>query len=332
MKEKGFRILFLFLGLVFSSFVSVLWGAVEIDLFSIFTNIHSLESSVFFQIRVPRVLLAVLLGGSLAWSGVVVQTLFRNPIVEPGLIGITAGSSLAAAISIVLGNLIFAQMDAWVITFFSFFGGMFVCFLIFFVSKSRNKAEIYSLLLVGIAINALCFSGIGFLSYIASEPQLRSLSSWNLGSLSGASWDKLYQYSIFLIFPPLLSPFLAKGLNILSLGENEANHLGLSVESFKLVLVVLVGVSVGASLSVAGSIGFVGLVVPHIMRMFVGQNHNALLCSSYLGGGILLTFSDTICRNIVSPSEIPVGILTAILGAPVFLHLLRKRKNNEYNS
>ncbi len=330
MKEKGLKILFLCLSLVAVSSLSLLWGAFEIDLFSIDSNFHSLEISVLYEIRIPRVLLSILLGGSLAWSGVVVQTLFRNPIVEPGLIGISAGSSLAAALSIVLGSLIFTKLDTWVVTFFSFFGGMFACFLIFFVSKSKNKVEIYSILLVGIAINALCFSGIGFLSYIASEPQLRSLSSWNLGSLSGASWNKLYQYSPFLVFPTLLNPFLSKGLNILSLGENEANHLGLSVESFKFVLVVLVGLSVGASLSVAGNIGFVGLVVPHMMRIFIGQNHNVLLISSYIGGGILLTISDAICRNIVSPSEIPVGILTAVLGAPVFLHLLKKRKRNEY--
>lgn len=325
MKNKSTKLFVLALLTLIVTFGSSLWGAVDISFISSLLNPNSLEYHVLTEIRIPRVLLAVLLGGSLAWSGVIVQTLFRNPIVEPGLVGITAGSSLAAAVGIVLGHNFVAEISVWLVTTLSFIGGIVVCFLIFIFSRSNHKTEIYSLLLIGISINALCFSGIGFLSYIANEAQLRSLSTWNLGSLSGSNWEKIKLFFGFLIFPIFVSPFLSKKLNILSLGESEANHLGLSVESFKILLIVFVGISVGASISLAGNIGFVGLAVPHIMRLYLGQNHSHLLLASYFGGGILLTISDTICRTIVSPSEIPVGILTAMIGAPIFLHLLKKR-------
>ncbi|EMY68104.1 iron chelate uptake ABC transporter, FeCT family, permease protein [Leptospira vanthielii serovar Holland str. Waz Holland = ATCC 700522] len=269
-----------------------------------------------------------MVGGSLAWSGALAQGLFRNPIVDPGLIGITAGCSLFASIAIVLGTSIPFLHSIWSIVLFSFLGGISSSFIIFFFAKSKGRTDIFSLLLSGIAVNAICFSAIGILSYIANEAQLRNLSLWNMGSLGGASWTNLKSFSIFFILPLFISPFIAKQLNVFILGEREASHLGVSTEFLKTIIILLIGVSVGACISLVGNIGFVGLAVPHIVRLAIGQDYKYLLITSYLLGGGLLCFADGICRIIIAPSEIPVGIATALLGSPFFLSLIRKRMNH----
>ncbi|XDD48575.1 FecCD family ABC transporter permease (plasmid) [Leptospira sp. WS39.C2] len=326
MKQKFFILLCVLFTIV-SAFLSSTLGAMEIQ-WKELLSFGSIESKVFFEIRIPRILLGILVGGSLAWSGALAQGLFRNPIVDPGLIGITAGCSLFAAIAIVLGSSIPLLHSIWSVVLFSFIGGILSCLIIFFFAKSKGKTDIESILLSGIAVNAICFSAIGILSYIASEAQLRNLSIWNMGSLGGASWTLIKSFSFFYLFPLVASPFLASQLNVLILGEREANHLGIHIEFLKTLLIVLIGISVGSCISIVGNIGFIGLAVPHIVRMVIGQNYKYLLYASYFLGGGLLCFADAICRVIIAPSEIPVGIVTALLGAPFFMNLILKRKQH----
>ncbi|WP_039927443.1 FecCD family ABC transporter permease [Leptospira vanthielii] len=327
MKKKVIFILSCITFTILSAVISSLLGAMSIHWEDLLQS-DSMESRVFFELRIPRILLGIMVGGSLAWSGALAQGLFRNPIVDPGLIGITAGCSLFASIAIVLGTSIPFLHSIWSIVLFSFLGGISSSFIIFFFAKSKGRTDIFSLLLSGIAVNAICFSAIGILSYIANEAQLRNLSLWNMGSLGGASWTNLKSFSIFFILPLFISPFIAKQLNVFILGEREASHLGVSTEFLKTIIILLIGVSVGACISLVGNIGFVGLAVPHIVRLAIGQDYKYLLITSYLLGGGLLCFADGICRIIIAPSEIPVGIATALLGSPFFLSLIRKRMNH----
>ncbi|MCG6146412.1 MULTISPECIES: FecCD family ABC transporter permease [Leptospira] len=327
MKKKFFFILSCIIFTIFSAIISSLLGAMNIR-WEDLLNTDSIESRVFFELRIPRIILGILVGGSLAWSGALAQGLFRNPIVDPGLIGITAGCSLFASIAIVLGASIPLLHSIWSTVVFSFIGGISSSFIIFFFAKSKGRTDVFSLLLSGIAVNAICFSAIGILSYIANEAQLRNLSLWNMGSLGGASWSNLKSFSIFFVLPLFISPLIAKQLNVFILGEREANHLGVSVEFLKTIVILLIGVSVGACISLVGNIGFVGLAVPHIVRMVIGQDYRYLLLTSYLLGGGLLCLADGICRIVIAPSEIPVGIATALLGSPFFLSLIRKRMNH----
>ncbi|GBF51031.1 iron chelate uptake ABC transporter, FeCT family, permease protein [Leptospira ryugenii] len=326
LKKPLFLILFLF-GLVLVSIpIFSLFGAIKIDPIRIWTGLSDMEEQVFFHIRLPRILLAVLLGGSLAWSGAVIQGLFRNPIVDPGLMGITAGSALFAGIGIVFSNFFKEYDPIWFNIGFSFLGGMSTCYLIFRTAKRNGKTEIFDLLLIGIAVNAICYSGLGFLNYIANDSQIRALSYWNLGSVSGANWNQIQLFSFFLILPIAMSYFIAKPLNVYCLGENQAEHLGVSTETLKVVSIFLVSLTVGASVSLAGSIGFVGLVIPHFIRLLIGQDHHFLLPASYLLGGFFLALGDTFGRTILVPSEVPVGIITALLGSPFFIYMLKIKR------
>ncbi|TGK77561.1 iron ABC transporter permease [Leptospira noumeaensis] len=327
MKKKFLFIIFCICFAIFSAITSSFLGAMEIQWKDLFLS-ETLESRVFFELRLPRILLGLLVGGSLAWSGALAQGLFRNPIVDPGLIGITAGCALFAAIAIVLGSSIPFLHSIWSVVVFSFVGGVLFSFIIFFFAKSKGRTDVFSMLLSGIAVNAICISAIGVLSYFANEAQLRNLSLWNMGSLGGASWSLLKSFSCFFVLPLLASPFIAKQLNVFILGEREATHLGISIEILKTSIILLIGVSVGTCISIVGNIGFVGLAVPHIVRLAIGQDYRYLLVTTYILGGGLLCFADAICRVIIAPSEIPVGIATALLGAPFFLSLIRKRMHS----
>jgi iron complex transport system permease protein len=325
--KKRRYVLLLSIGLlVFLIPIAASSGALHISIHDLWNESASMQREIFFNIRLPRVILSILLGGSLAWSGAMIQGLFRNPIVDPGLAGITAGASLFAGIAIVFGQYIPFLSSIWNTVIFSFAGGMMAGLLILSLSRYQGKTEVYSLLLIGIAINAVCFSAIGLLSYVANDSQLRNLSYWNLGSLGGASWTSLSRFGFLLFLPVLTGPFLYRKLNAFTLGEREAFHLGVSVEGLKILILFLIGISVGASVSLTGNISFIGIVIPHIVRILIGQDYKYLLPISYLLGGCLLLFSDTICRTVIAPTEIPVGIITAIIGAPFFLYLLRSQR------
>jgi iron complex transport system permease protein len=284
------------------------------------------QESVMMVIRLPRVVAGLLIGSSLAVAGASIQGLFRNPLADPGLIGISSGSALAAAIMIVLGNRLLggfiATFGEWALPLAAFAGGFVTTLLIYRLSTIGSKTSVLTMLLAGIAINALGGAGIGLLTFIATDDQLRDLTFWSLGSLGRANWAMIGAMVPFMAVALLPLPFLARSLNAFLLGESEAGHLGINVERIKVLVVVLVALAVGAGVAVAGMIGFVGLVVPHLIRLTLGPDHRILLPASALLGASLLLIADLLARTIAVPAEVPIGIVTVLVGGPFFLWLL----------
>jgi iron complex transport system permease protein len=289
----------------------------------------SREALVIVSIRVPRLLLGAMIGAALAVSGALMQGLFRNPLADPGLVGVSSGAALAAAFTIVLGDRLFgtvsAQLPFILLPFGAFFGGLASTLILYAIATRHGRTSVAIMLLAGVALGAFAGSLTGLLSFISDDRQLRDLTFWALGSLSGSSWTKVMVIAP-LVLPVLLAvPMLARGLNALLMGEAEAFHLGIPVQRLKSVAIVMVAVAVGASVAAAGVIGFVGIVVPHLLRLMFGPDHRMLLPFSALLGATLLTGADLLARTMVSPAELPIGILTAAIGAPFFLWLLLRR-------
>ena len=283
---------------------------------------------VLWAIRLPRIVMACLVGMALGLSGASLQGLFRNPVASPSLLGISAGAGLAAAAYIVLVGPLLA--GAWGIlgsmglALSGFVGACLVGVLILRLASLGGKTVIAILLLAGVAIQALAGAATGILVYAADEAQLRDITFWSMGSLGGASWTTITAMAPFVLLPAFLLPRLGGTLNPLSLGEDTAMSLGIRVERAKLLVFAWSTLAIAASVAFTGTIGFVGLVVPHIARRLVGPDHRAVLPASALLGALLLLVSDTLARTLLAPREIPIGILTAFIGAPFFLHLLRK--------
>ncbi|CEJ12444.1 Hemin transport system permease protein HmuU [bacterium YEK0313] len=289
----------------------------------------SREALVIFGIRLPRLVLGGLIGAALAVSGALMQGLFRNPLADPGLVGVSSGSALAAATTIVLADRILGtsqfQLPFVLLPVGAFLGGLASTLILYAIATREGRTSIAIMLLAGVALGAFAGALTGVLSFISDDRQLRDLTFWSLGSLSGASWTKVMTVAP-LILPVLAAvPMLARGLNALLLGEAEAFHLGIPVQRLKNVAIVMVAVAVGAGVAAAGVIGFVGIVVPHLLRLMFGPDHRMLLPFSALAGATLLTGADLIARVIVAPAELPIGILTAAIGAPFFLWLLLRR-------
>lgn len=277
------------------------------------------------QIRMPRTLLGLAVGAVLALCGVAMQGLFRNPLADPGLIGVSSGAALGAAIAIVggaaLGGIpeLFAP---YLLSLCAFLGGLVVTALVYRLGRRNGQTSVTTMLLAGIALNALAFACIGLFTYLADDATLRTLTFWNLGSLNGASYARLWPLLLVTLAVALWLPRRAQALNALLLGESEARHLGVAVERLKRELVFCTALGVGAAVAAAGMIGFIGLVVPHLVRLLVGPDHRVLLPASALAGASLLLLADLFARLILSPAELPIGIVTALIGAPFFLYLL----------
>ena len=291
-----------------------------------------LHRAVFFQIRLPRVLLCAAVGAALAMSGTLMQALFRNPIVEPGLIGTSAGAALGAAVIFVLGNsLSWANvpvLGVLVLPVAAFVGALAATGLVYRLSAAagRGRVPVTAMLLAGIAVNALAAGGTGFLSYIARDPQARSITFWSLGSFSSADWPSLYLVGTVTAVGGLLALRYANALNALQLGEYEAEYLGIDVRRLQNRVLLLNTLLVAVATATVGVIGFVGLVVPHLLRLLRLTDNRTLLLGSGLLGAVLLVVSDTVARTIIAPAELPIGVLTAVVGAPVFLGLLAKHR------
>jgi len=281
---------------------------------------------VLTGIRLPRVLLGVLAGMALAVSGALMQGLFRNPLADPALIGISSGSSFGASLMIVFGStlpgFVASSLGLFTIALAAFAGGLMVTFIVYTISTRDSQTSVATMLLAGIAMNALCGAGTGGLILFSTDTQLRDLTFWSLGSLGAATWQTLAVVAPFVIIVLIISPWLARALNALLLGESAAHHLGIETQLVKRLVILLSALAVGAVTAVTGLIGFVGLVVPHLIRLTFGPDHRLLLPASALLGGILLVFSDLLARILLQPAEIPIGIITAIFGAPFFLWLL----------
>ena len=292
---------------------------------------ESRQALVLTAIRLPRVLLGMGVGGGLAVSGAVMQGLFRNPLADPSLIGVSSGAALAAVVTIVLGPVLMGgwadALGPFLLPAAAFAGGVGATVLVYRLGTRNGQTSVATMLLAGIAINALAGAGTGLMTFIADDDQLRDLTFWTLGSLGGATWTQLAVVGPCLLGGMVAAPFLARPLNALLLGEGEAFHLGIDTERTKKQVVTLAALVVGAAVAVSGVIGFIGLVVPHLLRLAVGPDHRVLIPGSALLGGALLLGADVLARTIVAPAELPIGIVTALVGAPFFLWLLLRDRN-----
>ncbi|MEO3385656.1 iron ABC transporter permease [Mesorhizobium sp. CAU 1741] len=294
------------------------------------TALSARDHIIVYDIRLPRVILGILIGAALAVSGAVMQGLFRNPLADPGLVGVSAGAGLGAITMIVLGAGVLAPVTAllgiYALPLAAFGGGLATTMLLYRVATRRGQTSIATMLLAGIALGAMAGAFSGLLVFMADDRQLRDLTFWGLGSLAGATWTKIAAAGPVIVLVLVSAPFLARSLNALALGEATANHLGIPVQRFKNIAIVGVAAATGASVAVSGGIGFVGIVVPHLLRLLIGPDHRYLLPASALLGASLLLLADAVSRTIVAPAELPIGIVTAAVGAPFFLWiLLRKR-------
>jgi iron complex transport system permease protein len=266
-------------------------------------------------------------GAMLATAGTVMQGLFRNPLADPGLVGVSSGAGLAAASVIVLGDRLLAgRLPFEALPFAAFVGGLLTTTVLYRIATREGRTSIATLLLAGLALGALAGAMTGLLIFVADDRQLRDLTFWTLGSLAGATWPKFWSIAPFLGALLVSLPFISAGLDRLVLGEAEAFHMGTSVERLKQIAVVLVAAATGAAVAVAGVIGFVGIVVPHLLRLAIGPGHRLLLPAAVILGAAMLLAADTVARTIAAPAELPVGIVTAIIGAPFFLVLLLRQR------
>lgn len=285
---------------------------------------------VLFKIRFPRIIMAVLIGASLAVSGTAMQGMFKNPLATPSLIGVTSGASLFAVIAIVLGGRLYPMLPISVrysfLSIMAFCGAMLTMIFVYRMATVNKRTNIVVMLLAGVAISAISGSVTGFLTYLSSNEELRNLTFWMMGSLGGATWGQ--NLILLLVVIPSFGILLNKGktLNALMLGEYDAAHLGVNVERVKRQIVVITALLVGTGVSFTGAIGFVGLIVPYILRLVFQSDYRLILPMSALGGAILLLSADTISRIVVAPSELPIGILTSFLGAPIFISILIHHK------
>lgn len=289
------------------------------------------EQSVLLAIRLPRAIFGMLVGGALAVSGAALQGLFRNPLADPALIGVSSGSALAAVGMIVLGagltEISSPYYGPFLIPAAAFAGGLVTTFFVYSIANRDGRVDVATLLLAGIAVNALAMAGVGFLVFISNDQQLRDLSFWMLGSLGGSTWAKLAPAAPLLGIAIVALSLFARHLNALLLGESEAFHLGFRVERTKRMLIVFVALATGVSVAFTGVIGFVGLVVPHLVRLMIGADHRMLLPASVFFGASLMMGADLAARTVALPAELPVGIITACVGGPFFLWLLARNRS-----
>lgn len=285
------------------------------------------EHLVFMNIRLPRLLLGVAAGAALGLSGALMQGLFRNPLADPGLIGVSSGAALAAGTTIVLGSLWFPEMPrtlgSWTLVLTAFAGSLAVTLLVYTLSQQDGATRVGLMLLAGIAINALAGAGLGYLTFLATDEQLRNIQFWLLGSLGGARWS-----AVLLVFSIVgvavgAGLTLARPLNAIALGEAQAALLGVPVERIKRFAVLVTALAVGAVTATTGIIGFIGLMAPHCVRLVAGPDHRIVLPGSALLGAALVLAADSVARTAVQPAELPLGVLTAFVGVPFFLLLLR---------
>jgi len=302
-----------------TSFSAVVAWATQWDM----SNVAPHEQLVISNVRLPRTLLAMAVGAILALCGAVMQGLFRNPLADPGIIGVSSGAALGAAICIVL----YPMMPEYGIAFSAFVTGLVTTLLVYRLASSESGTSVILLLLSGVAVAALAGAGIGLLTYMANDTALRDLSLWQMGSIAGAQWQYVWLSLGVLLLLSWHFTRSAKALNALLLGENEARHLGINVDQLKFKLILLCALGLGVSVAATGIIGFIGLVIPHLVRILVGPDHQKLLPLCALLGAVILGLADIGARALMSPSELPVGLVTALLGAPFFIFLLLKQRN-----
>ncbi|MGE0230287.1 MAG: FecCD family ABC transporter permease [Flavobacteriaceae bacterium] len=324
--------------LIVVALFSLGWGASDASALEVIAHwtglgdgaLSARDRLIVETIRLPRVILGILIGAGLAVAGAILQGLFRNPLADPALIGVTAGASLCAVFVIVLGGTVLAPM-AGLLGIYSlptaaFIGGLIASFALYRIATRRGQTSVATMLLAGIALTAFASAVMGILIFVASDAQLRDLVFWSLGSVAGATPTKVLATAPIILLALAATPFLARSLNALALGEATASHLGIPVQRMKTIALICVAALTGASVAVSGGIGFVGIVVPHLLRLVIGPDHRYLLPASALLGGAFLIAADAVSRTVVAPAELPIGIVTALVGAPFFVWILLRRR------
>lgn len=313
--------------LLFTIFLSIKNGAVETSFYDLFKiDDDNLNNYVLLNIRLPRLVMGLIVGAALSICGASMQGLFRNPLADPGLIGITSGATLAVGTLIVLfPTFLEGIFGLYALSIAAFSGAMITAVIITLIASKSSQLSIVHVLLCGIAINAIAGSLTGLLTYFSTDDQLRTLTFWTMGSISGSMWSQVMVCSSLVIPCLFIINRCAVGLNLLSLGEEPAVYVGLNYHQLKLCILITVSIAIGACVAVSGFIGFIGLVIPHIIRQFVGPNHKILLPLSALLGSTLLVLSDLVARVIIAPAEMPVGLITSTIGGPVFLYMVIKQ-------
>ncbi len=288
------------------------------------------DGLILFSIRFPRVLLAGLVGVCLAVCGTAMQGLFRNPLADPSLIGVSSGASAGASLMIVMGGGAMLQGGQFaglsIVALGAFAGGFLAVLLVYRLATSATGTSVATMLLAGIAISALAGALNSLLSFVADDEMLRRISLWQMGSLDAANWPRVWFAAVAVAVVMVLLPREGAALNAFLLGESEARHLGIAVDAVKRRLILMTALAIGISVAVAGTISFVGLIVPHIVRLLIGPDHRYLIPASALAGAMLLIIADAFARVLVAPAELPAGILTALLGTPFFLSLLGQKR------
>ncbi|MQG87988.1 MAG: iron ABC transporter permease [SAR202 cluster bacterium] len=296
--------------------VAILLFHIGLDLGLDFTSQHD---AVLWNIRLPRVLLGIMIGAALAIAGAALQGVFRNPLADPGVIGVSSGAALGAVIAIVTG---FSVLGSFGLPIASFVGGLIATIIVYVTARTYGKTDVVTLVLAGVAVNATAGAVTGFFTFVADDDQLRSIVFWTLGSLGGATWEVVRTVTPLALIGIIILPLFGRSLNLMTLGDNEAAHVGVSTERVRLVVIALSALITGASVAFTGIVGFIGLVVPHIIRLSVGPDHRLLLPASSIGGAVALLASDLLARNVAIPTEVPLGVVTAIVGGPFFLWLV----------
>ncbi|MFD2896700.1 FecCD family ABC transporter permease [Sphingobacterium arenae] len=311
--------------------VGDVWGLLmhKIGLSNLPTE-KALDDNVLFVVRMPRVLLGLLVGAALGVSGAGIQGIFRNPLADPGLIGISSGASLFAVLVIAFESLLFVGLSQllghYLLILGAFIGAGLTAFIVYRISLKEGRPQVTTMLLAGIAINGLAGAITGLMTYMATEQQLRTITFWMLGNLGGATWENVTAVAPFILIPMFCTLFFGKALNAFALGEMQADLLGMQTDRVKLWVVTLGTLAVGASVAVSGIIGFVGLLVPHTVRLLGGADNRYVLMASTVMGAMVLTLADVLSRTLAAPIELPIGVITALLGTPVFLYILIKEK------
>lgn len=286
----------------------------------------ALGEEVLWQIRFPRVALTVLVGGALGCAGALMQGTFSNPLAEPGIVGVSSGAALGAVVVIVTG---LAPFGTWSITGAAFVGGVVTVFAVYVASRHDGRTEVITMVLTGIALNALTGAVLGLLTYYSDDAQLRSITFWTLGSMAQATWPKVAVVAPLAIAGVVAAPVFARRLDLFALGDGPARHLGVDVERTRRRVLLLVAVLTASAVAVSGQILFVGLVVPHLVRMVAGPGHRLLVPGSTLAGATILVGADLAARTMAAPAEIPLGVLTALVGSPFFFWQLRRMRSRQ---
>ena len=324
-RAQSFILFFLLILLLIVLLISFSLGSYSFPVLSILMgNTSEIETTIFSEIRVPRVILAAIVGASLSVSGACMQGLFRNPLADPGLIGVSAGAALGASTIIVFGSSLTSAFifSTFLLPLSACLGSGLVILMLFLLTRGFGHQGVTYMLLVGIAVNAIASVGIGILTFISSDSELRSLTFWTMGSFGGITWSLLIPALIIIFISFLFLLPILRNLDILQLGESEAKRLGINVKSLKYRIIFASAASVGASVSLSGMIGFVGLVVPHLLRLLSGVNHTYVVIGSALLGSSLMVFADLLSRLLIQPAELPVGLITSAIGSPFFLWLI----------